>query len=109
MSYTLAADLYLGDVSSQVYEFCAQPRPCVFVNAHGVSWKGDPHYAMWRFGEVVEEIDQLFPALDGAFQMHTAYETVQREAVAWSFGDSGVDAAQVAATRLMEIADGRQH
>ena len=24
-------------------------------------------------------------------------------------GDSGVDAAQVAATRLMEIADGRQH
>ena len=109
MSYTLAADLYLGDVSSQVYEFCAQPRPCVFVNAHGVSWKGDPHYAMWHFGEVVEKIDGLVSALDGASQVHATYEAVQREAVEWSFGDSGVDAAQVAAARLIEIADGWRH
>ena len=28
MTYTRAADIYLGDVSSQVYEFIAEPRPC---------------------------------------------------------------------------------
>ena len=34
MTYTLAADLYLGDVSSQVYEFLLRPRPCLFINSH---------------------------------------------------------------------------
>ena len=33
MSYTRAADIYLGDVSSQVYEFIYyRRRPCVFLN-----------------------------------------------------------------------------
>src|SRR3546814_16116783 len=34
MSYTSGADIYLGDVSSQVYEFLATPRPCLFSNPH---------------------------------------------------------------------------
>src|SRR5690606_36439804 len=33
MSYTLGADIYVGDVSSQVYEFLVRPRPCLFINA----------------------------------------------------------------------------
>src|SRR3546814_16391226 len=33
MSYTGSADLYLGDVSSQVAEYLYRPRPCVFLNA----------------------------------------------------------------------------
>src|SRR3546814_8277328 len=36
MTYTLAADIYLGDVSSQVYEFMLQPRPYLFLDAEGV-------------------------------------------------------------------------
>jgi len=32
MSYTTSADAYLGDVSSQVYEFLLTPRPCIFLN-----------------------------------------------------------------------------
>src|SRR3546814_2965461 len=36
MSYTGSADLYLGDVSSQVAEYLYRPRPCVFLNAQGV-------------------------------------------------------------------------
>src|SRR3546814_20602400 len=38
MSYTSGADIYLGDVSSQVYEFLATPRPCLFLNAPQVDW-----------------------------------------------------------------------
>lgn len=105
MSYTAAADLYLGDVSSQVYEFCSEPRPCVFMNAHGVAWKGDPHYAMWSFGEVIERVEQLVPALAAAFAAPDAFAGVQREAVRRSFGDPALDAAQVAADRLLQIAD----
>lgn len=104
MSYTLAADLYLGDVSSQVYEFCAEPRPCVFVNAHRVAWREDPHYTMWNFGEVIDRIEQLIPALDAAFEAHSEYKDAQQKAVLWSFGDPAIDAAEVAACRLMDIA-----
>ena len=66
MSYTLAADIYLGDVSSQVVEFIMQPRPCVFVNAHRVTWADDPHYRFWRLGPVIENVEQLDAALDEA-------------------------------------------
>lgn len=104
MSYTAAADLYLGDVSSQVYEFCSEPRPCVFINAHGVAWRDDPHYAMWAFGEVIEQVEQLVPALAAAFAAPAAFSWVQREAVRRSFGDPLLDAAQVAANRLVLIA-----
>ena len=105
MSYTSAADLYLGDVSSQVYEFCSEPRPCVFLNAHGVDWRDNPHYAMWTFGEVIERVEQLVPALSAAFAAPGAFAGIQREAVDRSFGDPALDAAQVAADRLLQIAD----
>lgn len=36
MSYTRAADIYLGDVSSQIYEFLRTPRPCLFLDPHGI-------------------------------------------------------------------------
>ena len=38
--YVRAASLYIGDASSQVYEFLERPRPCIFVNCHGVEWRG---------------------------------------------------------------------
>ncbi len=48
MSYTTAADIYLGDVSSQVYEFLYEPRPCLFLNSHEFAWKSDPNFAHWK-------------------------------------------------------------
>src|SRR3546814_19981036 len=50
--YTAAADIYLGDTSSQVVELLMQPRPCVFLAPLGVDWHDDPSYAMWAAGEV---------------------------------------------------------
>ncbi|TNE61723.1 MAG: hypothetical protein EP335_14975 [Alphaproteobacteria bacterium] len=59
MTYTRAADIYLGDVSSQVYEFIAEPRPCIFVNGHRANWRKDPKYRFWSLGSVVENIEEL--------------------------------------------------
>ena len=39
MAYTQRADIYLGDVSSQVYEFLLNPRPCVFLNPRRFDWR----------------------------------------------------------------------
>lgn len=63
MTYTNRADIYLGDVSSQVYEYLLVPRPCVFLDAHGTDWIDDKNYAHWRAGPVIEDPAQLGEAL----------------------------------------------
>ncbi|MBB5708388.1 hypothetical protein [Sphingopyxis panaciterrulae] len=63
MSYTDAADIYLGDASSQVYEYIRCPRPCLFLNPRRLRWQGDPDFAHWRAGTVVETLDGLSEAL----------------------------------------------
>jgi hypothetical protein len=88
MSYTNAADLYLGDVSSQVYEFLRQPRPCLFLNSHGVTWQNDRNYLHWQAGPVIGSPDGLLDAIDHAFASHPHYETRQRELLAETFSVS---------------------
>jgi hypothetical protein len=86
MTYMLAADIYLGDVSSQVYEFLLQPRPCVFLNGHRIHWRDDPHYLHWTLGQVVDEVATgLRPALDRAFTSHPGFLAKQEEAFAYTF------------------------
>ncbi|MFA7585553.1 MAG: glycosyl transferase [Novosphingobium sp.] len=77
MTYTLGADLYIGDVSSQVYEFLVHPRPCLFVNAHNADWVGNEDYAMWQFGEVVTPDCDIPAAIDGALRGHDLFRPVQ--------------------------------
>ena len=79
MTYLDAADIYLGDVSSQVYEFLIRPRPCVFLDAHGIDWEADAHYAHWRFGPVVTDVAcELGPALADAVTSHARFLPAQR-------------------------------
>ncbi len=104
MTYTEAADIYLGDVSSQVYEFLRRPRPCVFLNAHGVRWEGSADYAHWRAGPVVDDLDRLEAALDEAVERHaTAYAPVQRELFAYSFDLTDRPSAERAAEAVAEM------
>ncbi|HKR46510.1 MAG TPA: hypothetical protein VJU59_43760 [Paraburkholderia sp.] len=85
MTYTNEADLYLGDVSSQVAEFVCRPRPCLFLNAHRVDWHNDPNYKSWRLGPVIEDLDELAPALERAFSSHGDFIVGQRRYVAETF------------------------
>lgn len=106
MTYTLGADIYLGDISSQVYEFCSIPRPCVFLDTYGEEWRDDPHFAMWHLGEVVSEKSALMPAIEAAWKHPDRKRNEQVSAVRNSFGDPDVDAAEVAAKHLISLAQG---
>src|SRR3546814_8917128 len=56
MSYTNSADIYLGDISSQVYEFIRQPKPCLFFNLDRIAWREHGGFAHWHLGQVVERL-----------------------------------------------------
>lgn len=79
MTYTLGADLYIGDVSSQVYEFLVRPRPCLFVDAHGARWRDNPDYAMWQLGEVIRPDCDITAAIDRAFAAHAGFRPLQED------------------------------
>ncbi len=97
MTYLDATDVYLGDVSSQVYEFLIEPRPCIFLDAHGVDWETDDHYAHWRFGPVATDVARdLGPMLADAFASHAKYLPAQRAGFADTFHQ---DPASTAAQR----------
>src|SRR3546814_20932877 len=59
MSYTNSADIYLGDISSQVYEFIRQPKPCLFFNLDRIAWREHGGFAHWHLGQVVERLTDL--------------------------------------------------
>lgn len=80
MSYTRAADIYVGDVSSQIYEFIAQSRPAILLNSHNADWRNDASYDFWRFGPVVDSVPDFIDALDRALPLAAEYRDVQQQA-----------------------------
>jgi hypothetical protein len=77
MTYTNMANIYLGDVSSQIGEFLLDPRPCIFLNSHNISWEGNPDYLHWELGRVIDSPIQLESALADAVVTHERYRLSQ--------------------------------
>ena len=102
MTYTKAADLYLGDVSSQIYEFLRTPKPCLFLNSSGAAWCGDPSFHHWLFGPVLETIDGLGDGLDGAFATHGNFRETQVWGIDETFDVSNTPASVRAARAIVD-------
>ena len=100
MTYTLGADIYLGDASSQVYEFILNPRPCVFLNSHAAAWEKDPNYRHWSLGPVLDDPSQLPEALARSVREHDAYRPVQETLFAETIERSEVPSARRAAEAI---------
>ena len=100
MTYTAAADIYLGDVSSQIYEFLYRPRPCLFLDSHRTDWRGNPNYAHWQAGDVIANPADLSAALDRAVAGHDRYRPAQRTLFERSF-DLTAERSAVRAARAI--------
>lgn len=104
MSFVEAALVYIGDASSQVYEFIRRPRPCIFLNLDHHDWRGNDHFRHWTFGQVVEDVADLGPALSRAAELQPQYEPIQREALEASVDPSPVPASVRHADHLLHFA-----
>ncbi len=101
MTYTRAADIYLGDVSSQIYEFLRRPRPCIFLNSHRIAHAGDPSFAHWGAGRVIETPAALDDALAEAVARPTRCLAAQRALFADHIDLTG-ERSSVRAARMLE-------
>jgi hypothetical protein len=101
MTFTDAADIYVGDVSSQVYEFLTVPRPCVFLNASGAQWRDDPNFAHWHLGDVVDDPKDLLSVIGAAPERHDLYRARQEIFAKASLGDRSPGAAKRGADAIL--------
>ena len=107
MRYTMAADIYAGDVSSQVYEFLATPKPCVFLDAHSADWRTCPDYPMWRLGEVASTPEDAIRLIGTAFDDHPRFAELQRRETAARIGTRAEGMAANAAAAILDFLGGR--
>ena len=105
MTYTQAAEVYIGDVSSQVYEFISTPRPCIFLNLDRIDWQKNPAYSHWHFGQVIETLDALRAALARAEALQPRFEPLQRKLLEASIDQGDIAASERQARAILEFVE----
>jgi CDP-glycerol:poly(glycerophosphate) glycerophosphotransferase len=108
MTYTQAADIYLGDISSQVYEFIRVPKPCIFLNAHAVAWQNQPHYLCWQFGAVIDNLADLWNHLSTK-PLENPYSHLQKKFFSETFSITEQAAAKRAADAIHHFLSEKNH
>ncbi|MFC7358212.1 hypothetical protein ACFQO1_10960 [Jejudonia soesokkakensis] len=104
MVYINKADIYLGDVSSQVYEFIINPRACIFINAEKVDFNEDPKFRFWQCGDVVEHTETLGTALRNASENFSIYKPVQEKITEENYyTEAGSTASERAAKAILNF------
>jgi hypothetical protein len=102
MSYIRAADIYLGDASSQIYEWIARPRPAIFLDPSHAAWQDNPDFAHWELGEVIRDAAMLPGALDRAMAAPDAFRDAQQAAFRATFSVEEEPASRRAARAIVE-------
>ena len=101
-SYPAAADIYLGDTSSQVVEFLARPRPCVFLNSQQLDWRATDDHGFWECGDVVETFERIESAISESASLHSKYRDIQERFARQALGVCGPEAPLRAARIILE-------
>ena len=105
MTYTLNADLYLADISSQVLEFIARPRPCVFLNPNHLNWQGDENFTAWTLGDVVDKKEDIGQTIRSALENPHKYSDLQKQHFDDTINMTNVPPSKRAATAITSFLD----
>ncbi|ODU20522.1 MAG: hypothetical protein ABS87_10820 [Sphingomonas sp. SCN 67-18] len=100
-SYTAAADIYLGDSSSQIAEYLIRPRPCVILQSPGISWRSAEEGGYQPYGDCVTDVEALWAAIEAAPARHAGYRDLQARFAATALGDRSADAPRRAAREIV--------
>ena len=104
MTYTRLADIYVGDVSSQVYEFLhLRSRPCIFLNPRKFKWQGTNEFHSWKFGPVIDDFDYFPKTLNSVAKHPSKYAAIQEREVKSMLYDGEVSASERAARAIINF------
>jgi hypothetical protein len=104
-TYLRLSDIYIGDVSSMVYEFIAmKPRPCIFLNAHNIRWENNQDYRFWEYGPVLEELTKLLPTLKNT-ETYSGYISLQKSRIPEYFDMDGKPGSVKAAEAILNYCE----
>jgi hypothetical protein len=107
MAYTNRADIYLGDVSSQIYEFLLRPRPCLFLNSQALDTGNDPNFAHWQAGPVVDDMADFGRLLAETQRLHAdIYKPIQQRMFDRSFDLTDEPSSLRAARAIAMLCEG---
>ena len=103
MTYTHGADVYIGDVSSQVYEFLLEPKPCLFLSFKELDWRNNPDYAHWQYGPVEVKDTNLLQSVRAAMDTHHTFKPTQIAGRDQALGDPAQNALINCVTHISEF------
>ena len=110
MTYVLNSDIYLGDVSSQVYEFLLKPRPCIFINTTNVDYQHNFEFRFWQCGEVIHDLNSFSEILDRSETSHKLYKSVQEKITADNYyTEEGSSATERTAKAIIDFLNQSMH
>ena len=101
MTYTRIADAYLGDVSSQVFEFLNEPKPCLFLNYQGLKREKERDFPQWEFGNVVSDFNGLPAKLDSIFRDHPNFIDTQKTFIESTFDSTHLSSGRRGADAII--------
>ena len=101
MSYMLGSDAYIGDVSSQMYEFLARRRPAFYLDCRTRPDAEDETWHMfWRTGPRVTTVEELVELLPDFARIGEDYRAAQDELLDYTF-DITAEPASVRTARAI--------
>lgn len=103
MTYTLAADIYMGDVSSQIYEFMIRARPCIFLNPHNIAWQDSDDFTHWNYGQVINAIEDMGSCIEQAESSFSHYRPIQEAGFKKTFNLNAVSSSVRAAQAIPDF------
>lgn len=105
MTYTREADIYIGDISSQAFEFLfIKPRPCIFLDAHQLNNSSKDRPLSWDLGDVIFDVDSFEEKLDLAITNHNIkYKQIQVEVLKDIFFTSNHPPSYLAAEAIHNL------
>lgn len=94
MSYMLGSDAYIGDVSSQMYEFLARRRPAFYLDCRARPDADDEIWHMfWKSGPRVSSVEELTKILPDFARIGAEYRRAQDELLDYTFSITEVPAS----------------
>ena len=87
LDYLAAADVYITDVSSSVFEWLYFDKPALFFNTKNIDWHNNPFYGSWVLGQVARTIPEMLAAVEDALSPNDNFRGIRKQVLQECFAN----------------------